>query len=209
MPSLSLPALDEPKAALLWFYKVKKFTQKLNSGPCSQELEARFTQMMRGSLKIKADKKATLVHLTSDEIVLYVKSQYLDSGLAIDSCFKPLLTGLKPRSTGEGIKNSRLCLGQICLLKSMSYSHLLTQQVLERLLVTCLREKDVEQYFLELEAFLSPNLVSTPMNSPRGDENLGNVSLLNILNEGDKIVDDIVRRREFFVDFLSKKLKQL
>ena len=115
--------------------------------------------MLRGSLKIEADKKATLTHLTSDEVVLYIKSQYLDSGLAIDSCFKPLLTGLKPRSAGEGIQKSRLCFGQIRLLKSMNYTHLLTQQILYRLLVTCLRERDLEEYLLELEKFLSPNLV--------------------------------------------------
>ena len=87
----------------------KKLTQKLNSGPCSQELATRFTQMLRGSLKIEADKKSQLTHLTSDEIVLYIKCQYLDNGLVIDSCFKPLLTGPKPRSAGEGVKNSRLC----------------------------------------------------------------------------------------------------
>ena len=104
LPNLSLPNLDEPRGALLWFNKVKSLTLKLSSGSCSSEMESRFTQVIRSSIKIAADNKAIVPMLTLDEIVSYVKSQYLDSGAVIVSCFKQILNSHRPRTVAECIR---------------------------------------------------------------------------------------------------------
>ena len=60
--------------------------------------------------------------------------------------------------------------------------------------------------------YISPGLASTPMSSPPHTTHpeTGNVSLLNIVNCGDKSqIDDLDKKREFFVEFIQRKLKQL
>ena len=116
---------------------------------------------------MEADKIAVSTFSKPHDIVSYIKRKYIDSGQAITSCLQDVLNAQKPRSIQDSLKNIEVTSNQLVLFKNNDYLHLLTQALLDNLVIKCFRQTDVEEYYLNLnkcllEDFSHSTLAASP-----------------------------------------------
>ena len=101
---------------------------------------------------------------------------------------------------------------QLVLFKNNDYLHLLTQALLDNLVIKCFRQIDVEEYYLNLNKCLMEDFShSTPAASPAHHDDTGlNTSMAKILNQTEScLTDDLTKKQDFFQSYLVKKQHQL
>ena len=99
--NLSLSPLTEARGAFLWFYEIKNLSLKFHESKAGNKIELRFTPMLRTSIKMEAEDKNIVTLLNPHEIVNFIRRQYLDFGMVIESCFNSILKSPRPRSVGD------------------------------------------------------------------------------------------------------------
>ena len=177
-----------------------------------RDLNGRFCSLLRKSLSFETDEMAVSTFSEPHDIVSYIKRRYIDSGQAITSCLQDVLKAQRPRTIQESLRNIDMTVNQLVLFKNMDYLHLLTQALLDNLVIKCFRQADVEEYYLNLNKYILEDFShSTPAASPAHHEDTGlNTSMAKILNQTEScLTEDLAKKQDFSQSYLVKKQCQL